>query len=117
MRYRHHWCLVVIFSAGVSTATADWFKLSMTPDQQEEFEIDMESVKQSGPMAIYRRVQVRSRHTKQGHGDSSMATIYEYDCMNSKMRHLMHADPAWQDLPDNPLGQETFQLICPRGDD
>jgi len=99
--------------------------------------IDLHTVTQSGPMAIYRRVHVLSQGAAvAANGVQSMLALYEYDCMNTKFRLLQtsgfskqwaegdsmalsaSSGPAqWLPLPLQALGQKTFDLLCPDGKD
>jgi hypothetical protein len=121
-----------------SSAYAAWEKVSEANAADPEMYIEMESVKQAGPMSIYRQVKVLSQGpslnlTPMG----SKVELYEYDCMNSKLRILQvsgysqawatgeaaDAPPLnavmreWQDLPKSQLGQPTLNVLCPSGKD
>ena len=107
------WFLSAALLSCSSAALAIWHPLTSHASAQK-IEIDMDSIKQSGPMAIYRQVQVRI-HGNDKEGEALTTQLYEYDCMGSKMRILDKPEPQWQELPEHPLGQETLQLICPSG--
>lgn len=97
--------------------------------------IDLQNVKQAGPMAIYRQVQVLSQGAAVSTpGVLSTLALYEYDCMNTKFRLLeatgfsmqwakgqtmtlsVSSSPIkWLPLPLQALGQKTFDLLCPDG--
>lgn len=119
-------------------ATAEWTKLSDGILGEAGHYIDQDSVKQAGPMAIYRQVKVLSQEPAMlNQGIRSKLSVYEYDCMNSKLRVLETSgfsatwakgeetvlQPSlpnlrqWQDLPDHALGQVTFNMLCPSGKD
>ncbi len=49
------WMLLSLYAVSVN---ADWITIGSSPAQQLEHFIDKDSVKQSGPMAIFRQVQV-----------------------------------------------------------
>jgi hypothetical protein len=129
---------VLIVLASVSqSVNAKWEKVSEANAPADEY-IDMESVKQAGPMSIYRQVKVLSQGSAQDlKGMSSKVELFEYDCMSSKLRILQEfgysklwasGDASeipqvpqtvreWQELPKSPLGQQTFNLLCPSGKD
>lgn len=134
---RYFFILVTLASVS-SIVNARWEKIyegnSMTPDRY----IEMESVKQSGPMSIYRQVKVLSQEpTLDAKSVTSKVELFEYDCMNSKLRVLQgteysmawatgealdtlektSVEGGWQDLPKNSLGQQTFNILCPSGKD
>jgi hypothetical protein len=107
--------LTIAMLSSMSPVAADWHRLS-SHTRGGVIEINTGTVKQTGPMAIYRQVQVRSQENEK-EGDALTTQLYEYDCMGSKMRILNKPEPQWQELPEHPLGQETFQLLCPSGRD
>jgi len=128
-------CLLICFIA--ASVKAEWITIVSDPRLKVEHFLDQESVKQSGPMAIYRQVQVlRQGYELTKMGYQSVLGHYEYDCMNVKFRILNEigykeiwakgessimstADGIieWMALPQNPLGQMTFDLVCPSGND
>ena len=127
------------FLAGTSSSVlAEWQRLDIEPEDASELYMDALSVKQAGPMAIYRQVQV----LKQGPNllwptAASTTTLYEYNCMNSLVRVLQVVgfDKPWATgntlelLPPSPdtaqwhtsavvsLAQSMVDTLCPRGDD
>ncbi len=117
-----------------TTAGAEWKKIANGNWQEPEQYIEMDSVKQTGPMAIYRQVNVLSQGgALLPKGVSSKLSLYEYDCMNSKFRVLQtsaysetwatgdkvvlpsptHKSTAWQDVPAQSLGQIALSMLCP----
>jgi hypothetical protein len=133
---RYFTCVVSVLVS--SSAIAEWTKVSNDVLRESEQYIDQDSVKQSGPMAIYRQVHVLSQGSELlDEGVSSRLSVYEYDCMNIKLRvleisgfseawakgqktGLQPASPnsrQWQDLPSHALGQVTFNMLCPSGKD
>lgn len=89
-------------------------------------------------MSIYRQVQVLSQGAElQPQLLASSISLYEYDCMNAKLRVLQVSDfsqrwgkgdklsaslPAstfnnWRELPDSPIGQPALDILCPSGKD
>jgi len=117
---------------------AEWQRITVEHDKEFEHYVDMQSVKQAGPMSIYRQIQVLSQGSslKQQSFESTIS-LHEYDCMNAKLRVLQLAGfsqawgagdkvlvslsaasaDAWQALPDTPLGQQMVDLLCPSGKD
>ena len=117
-----------------TTAGAEWKKIANGNGQESEQYIEMDSVKQTGPMAIYRQVNVLSQGgALLAEGVSSKLSLHEYDCINSKFRVLKisayietwaagdkvvlqsHTQTSknWQDLRPKSLGQITLSMICP----
>lgn len=115
---------------------ADWTMVAagniLEPDQY----VETNSVKQTGPMAIYRQVNVLSQGPGLRVKDiSSRLSLYEYDCMNRKLRVLQSSEfsgawatgekvvsqttslglKEWHVLPPHALGQTTFDMLCPGG--
>ena len=127
-------CLTFIFASPY--ANAEWQILEGSTKNLAQY-IDLEKVKQMGPMAIYRQLPVLSQGGAVAANDTlSTLALYEYDCMNAKFRVLQTigfseqwaqgeksispSDPesySWQSLPLNPLGQQMFNLLCPSGND
>lgn len=128
-------CLLLsLFAVSVH---AEWVSIGSKPLHELEHFIDHDSVKQSGPMAIYRQVQVLTQGDKLTNmGFQSVLGNYEYDCMNGKFRALKETGykehwakgdgrtlklgvdmVEWTPLPQSPLGQMTFDLVCPSGND
>lgn len=123
--------VLILFSPSV---IAEWTKVADGNILELEHYIEMNSVKQTGPMAIYRQVNVLSQGPVLLAQDlSSKLSIYEYDCMNSKFRILesfgysklwatgervvlqspSQRSKEWHDLPPHSLGQITFDILCP----
>ena len=116
---------------------ADWQIISSGAPTDAEQYIDLRNVKQTGPMAIYRQVQVLTQGTAVSTpGVLSTLVLYEYDCMNTKFRLLEatgfsmqwakgqamtlsvpSGSTKWLPLPLQALGQKTFDLLCPDGKD
>jgi len=128
-------CLLFTFAS--PCAMADWQILADGRNQEPAQYIDLQKVKQTGPMAIYRQVEVLSQgSTLAANGVLSTLALYEYDCMNAKFRLLQisgfsrqwaegQTTPLaqsssigeWLPLPLQPLGQHTYDLLCPGGKD
>lgn len=116
---------------------AEWQILSDGGSDEPQQYIDLQNVKQAGPMAIYRQVQVLSQGADVSTPDVlSTLLLYEYDCMNTKFRLLEasgfsmqwakgqamtlsvpSSSTKWLPLPLQALGQKTFDLVCPDGKD
>ena len=117
-----------------TTAGAEWKKIANGNWQEPEQYIEMDSVKQTGPMAIYRQVNVLSQGGALLPKEvSSKLSLHEYDCMNSKFRVVQTSayseawaagdkvvlpsptqkSKDWQDLPPQSLGQITLSMLCP----
>jgi len=114
---------------------AEWQILSDGGSDEPQQYIDLQNVKQAGPMAIYRQVQVLSQGAAVSTPDVlSTLLLYEYDCMNTKFRLLeatgfsmqwakgqamtlsvSSSSTKWLPLPLQALGQKTFDLLCPDG--
>lgn len=131
--------LIVLSTVFVTPVVfAEWVKVSDTHLSEPEHYIDIDSVKQMGPMAIYRQVNVLSQGSALIPKDiSSKLALHEYDCMNKKLRVLQSTgfseawakgeqtvlvspspnSKAWQELPMGPLGQITWDALCPSGKD
>ena len=115
---------------------AEWQRIGDGHAKELEYYLDMPSVKQTGPMSIYRQIQVLSQGAAlKQQSFASTLSLYEYDCMSAKLRVLQVTGfsqawgkgdqvlvstsdaGAWQVLPDSPLGQQTLDLLCPSGKD
>ncbi len=116
---------------------AEWQLLSEANTQESEQYVDLQDVKQTGPMAIYRQVRVLTQGAAvSANGVLSTLALYEYDCMNTKFRLLQtsgfsrqwaegermtvstSSGPGrWLPLSAQALGQKTFDLLCPDGKD
>lgn len=78
-------CLLI--SVFATSAKAEWTTIVSDPRLKLEHYIDQDSVKQSGPMAIYRQVKVLRQGDELANlGIQSVLGNYEYDCMNVKFR-------------------------------
>jgi hypothetical protein len=129
---------LMVLASVSSNVNAKWEKVSEEGASSAEKYIEMESVKQAGPMSIYRQVKVLSQGSAQDlKGMSSKVELFEYDCMSSKLRILQESgysklwatgdaleipvEPQavreWHELPKSPLGLQTFNLLCPSGKD
>lgn len=124
---------IVMFSTS-PTVMAEWMKIANGNMLEPEQYIDTSSVKQTGPMAIYRQVNVLSQGPGLRAKDiASRLSKYEYDCMNNKLRVLQSLEfsgawatgegivvkttslglKEWRYLPPDALGRTTFEILCP----
>lgn len=127
-------CLVLVSSS----VLAEWQRLGGKQSNGRELFMDPQSVKQAGPMAIYRQVQVLSQGPNLlAPTAASAVTLYEYDCMSSRARvlrvvgfdkpwaagntlKLPSPSPAaaqWNTPDEASLAQIMIDTLCPRGDD
>ena len=127
-------CLVLVSSS----VLAEWQKLNGKQSNGRQLFMDPQSVKQAGPMAIYRQVQVLSQGSDLLAPDAtSVVTLYEYDCVSFRARVLwvVRFDKPWG--AGNPLKLSSFSAaagqwhtpaeaslagpmvdaLCPQGDD
>jgi hypothetical protein len=129
----NRYLISIVFVLISPAVTAEWTKVSegnmLVPDQY----IETNSVKQTGPMAIYRQVNVLSQGPALLTEDlASKLSIYEYDCMNNKFRVLQSIGfrkawatgdqvllqstsqnlREWNELPPHSLGLSTFDILC-----
>ena len=131
--------VILLMLASVNSSVyATWEKVSDANAADPEMYIEMESVKQAGPMSIYRQVKVLSQGPSLNlNRMGSKVELYEYDCMNSKLRILQVSGYSqawasgeaadvpplnavmreWQELPKSQLGQPTLNTLCPSGKD
>jgi len=132
----------ILFLLAISPPVfSEWSKLinpkypaKQQNEQLNEKFIDMDTVKQTGPMAIYRQVMILSQGSRTPQGVISSQSLYEYDCMNTKLRiinttsfteewakgEIVALPPAphlreWVNLPSTVLGKQTFDMLCPSG--
>lgn len=137
MKTVHAYVILLVLASVNSNVYAAWEKVSEADAVAPEMFIEMESVKQAGPMSIYRQVKILSQGPVLNvNRMGSKVELYEYDCMSSKLRILQVSgytqawatgeaadaplNPAmlvWQELPKGQLGLTTFNLLCPSGKD
>lgn len=127
-------CLVLVSSS----VLAEWQRLGGQQSNGRELFMDPQSVKQAGPMAIYRQVQVLNQGPNLlAPTAASTVTLYEYDCMSSRVRvlrvvgfdklwaagntlKLPSPSPAaaqWHTPAEISLVQPMVETLCPRGGD
>lgn len=128
--------LVVGFAHGI--ANAAWTQLD--PDSgatgQRRY-VDLDTVRQAGPMAIYRQVsELTVFATRLESGAVSIVRTSEYDCMSARVRVLREAgfrspwaggetasipveyrrQGGWHALSADPAGEAVWDLLCPGGE-
>lgn len=127
-------CLVLVSSS----VLAEWQRLSGEQSNGRQLFMDPQSVKQAGPMAIYRQVQVLSQGPNLlAPTAASIVTLYEYDCVNFRARVLRvvgfdepwaagntlklpspsTAAAQWHTPAEASLAEPMVAALCPRGDD
>lgn len=138
MAKNSRWFIQGFFLLTSSTVLAQWQPIPHKNSNEPEHFLDLRSVKQTGPMSIYRQVKVLSQGTeRQSQFLESSVSLHEYDCMNAKLRVLSVARfsrpwgegnelpdsrpttpvNVWQELPKTPLGQPALDILCPSGKD
>ena len=134
----HLWSAAIGLCLMCTSVSAEWQRLPDEKAKDQEHYVDLQSVKQTGPMSIYRQIQVLSQGASlKSQSFASTNSLHEYDCMNAKWRVLQtvgftqpwgNGDKVllsssssqakeWQALPETPLGQQTLDLLCPSGKD
>ncbi|NBO41133.1 MAG: hypothetical protein EBU92_06335 [Betaproteobacteria bacterium] len=81
---------VIFFLCLNSTVVfAEWERVGEERASSLEYYLDMQSVKQTGPMSIYRQVKVLIQGPAiKSQSLESAISLNEYDCMNAKLRVL-----------------------------
>ena len=127
-------CLVLVSSS----VMAEWQRLGGEQSNGRQLFMDPQSVKQAGPMAIYRQVQVLSQGPNLlAPTAASIVTLYEYDCVSFRARVLRMvgfdepwaagntlklpspstAAAQWHTPAEAGLAEPMVAALCPRGDD
>jgi hypothetical protein len=128
--------LIVVFAHG--TANAAWTQLDPDSGNTDlRRYIDLGSVRQAGPMAIYRQVSELTVYAvRLESGAMSILRTSEYDCMNARIRVLTEAgfrSPGadgeaasippgyrrqgdWYALTTDLADEAVWSLLCPGGD-
>jgi hypothetical protein len=138
MKLKSCYFILMVMASVSSGVQAKWEQVSEGNVTAPEQYIELDTVKQTGPMSIYRQVKVLSQGAAlNAKIMSSKVELFEYDCMSSKLRLLkeyayseywaagdeqeivlkptsMH---EWEELPKNSLGKQTFDMLCPSGKD
>ena len=132
---------VVLFGSLVlasSSVLAEWQSLGGKQSNGRQLFMDPQSVKQAGPMAIYRQVQVLSQGPNLlAPTAASIVTLYEYDCVSFRARVLRvvgfdepwaagntlklpspsAAAAQWHTPAEASLAESMADALCPRGED
>ena len=132
-----HFIYLLLFLAQTA-ALAEWVSVATENQPVIEQYINLKTVKQTGPMSIYRQVKVLSQGSEIAvNGVVSTLAVHEYDCMRSKVRIFPASGYSgqwangeevpvplqspnlseWHALSLHRLGQKTFNLLCPSGSD
>lgn len=127
-------CLVSVSSP----VLAEWQRLSGEQSNGRQLFMDPQSVKQAGPMAIYRQVHVLSQGPNLlAPTAASIVTLYEYDCVSFRARVLRvvgfdepwaagkplklpspsTAAAEWHTPAEASLAEPMVAALCPGGDD
>ena len=131
----------VLFTLLISvsiTAMADWIRIEEENHLEDQLYIDPESVKQTGPMAIMRRVwELQNYAVKRIDLVKSVKRFTEYDCMNRQYRVLQEfrfteshakgeevnfralddADKKWQSIQSGSAAEIILNELCPHVND
>ena len=118
------------------SALAEWAPLAIPSGTTAQHFIQTDTVKQTGPMSIYRQVEALTQDLNGLiEGVISQLTLAEYDCMNTQFRVLSvsrYAKPwaqgdavftkvikpaqrEWRSLDAHPYGAEILAMVCPDG--
>lgn len=127
--------LLICFSA---SASADWVRVGETNHPEPQIYIDPDSVKQTGPMAIMRRVMELRNYSKADTDKvKSVKRLAEYDCMDRRHRVLQefgysadwakgesidlrgidNPDRQWQAIKAGSVAEGIFVELCPQMND
>ena len=120
------------------SALADWSRIAEKSHPEPQQYIDLDSVKQTGPMAIMRRVwELRNYSKPVQDGVRSVKRLSEYDCMDRRHRVLQelwfteqwakgenvapgrqdNGEPAWRPIEAKSVNEIIFDEVCPSGND
>ena len=119
-------------------AFADWSRIAEKSHPEPQQYIDLDSVKQTGPMAIMRRVWELRNYSKPVNGGvRSIKRLSEYDCLNHRHRVIQElwftdpwaqgqqvatgrkdeADPAWRPIKAKSINKVILDEMCPHEND
>lgn len=134
----HFSVLVLLVGSAHGIANAAWTQVG--PDSAATHQrryVDLGTVRQAGPMAIYRQVsELAVFATRLESGAMSILRMSEYDCMSAKVRVLTEAGFSspwadgetasipveyrrqgdWYALSAEPAGEAVWNLLCPGGE-
>ena len=129
--------LLLLFSFS-QAALADWSRVAETSHPEPQQYLDLDSVKQTGPMAIMRRVwELRNYSTPHHDKVRSIKRLSEYDCMDRRHRvvqELWFTDPwakgesvppplrddaelAWRPIAPRSINEIILDEMCPHEND
>jgi len=129
--------LLLLFSFS-QAALADWSRVAETSHPEPQQYLDLDSVKQTGPMAIMRRVwELRNYSTPHHDKVRSIKRLSEYDCMDRRHRvvqELWFTDPwakgenvppplrddaelAWRPIEPRSINEIILDEMCPHEND
>jgi hypothetical protein len=117
-------------------ARAEWTPLADPSHNTVQYFIQMDSVKQTGPMSIYRQVQELAQGP--GLNDARVASkviLSEYNCMTAQVRvlsvtgfakswaqgeQIQSADipkeqREWRAVDSHAMGAQALAMVCPDG--
>ena len=127
--------LVVVFSHSIASAAWTQLDPDLSATDQRRY-VDLVTVRQAGPMAIYRQVSELTVYpTHLEFGAISILRTSEYDCMTARVRVLTEAgfrspwadgqtlripmeyrrQGDWYALSAHPAGAAVWNLLCPGG--
>ena len=119
-------------------AFADWSRIAEKSHLEPQQYVDLGSVKQTGPMAIMRRVWELRNYSKPVHGGvRSIKRLSEYDCMNHRHRVIQEfwftdlwaqgenmvtsrkdeVEPAWRPIKAKSVNKVILDEMCPHEND
>ena len=117
---------------------ADWVPIIDANNTSFEKFIDLENVKQSGPMAIMRQVwELNNYLQKDASGIFSDKILVEYDCQNHQLRLLKRlkstghwamnqelpseivtlTEGSWSPINPTSIEEKIINTVCPEGRD
>ena len=136
--FKSHLILFGCLVLASSSVLAEWQRLSGEQSSNRQLFMDPQSVKQAGPMAIYRQVQVLSQDPNLlAPTAASIVTLYEYDCVSFRARVLRVVgfdepraagnalklpSPStvagqWHTPAEASLAEPMVAALCPQGND
>lgn len=128
---------VLLISVSV-TALADWLPIEKASDLESQLYIDPDSVKQTGPMAIMRRIwELKNYAVADNDMVKSVKRLAEYDCMDRRyrvlqesgfsgdlaegepvnLRGLDNADGQWRPIQSGSTAEIILDELCPHLND